>query len=219
MNTAIGYILSYGFIGCVFILSIIAGKMKVVGEEGARKIIHILVCFTWVIMEKVFDNRVHTVIIPVTFVFINLMAMKKQIIPGMYREKNDTYGTVLYAISLALMNLVAYINDSFVLPAGMGIFALSFGDGFAAINGRLNSKYNASIKKGKSLFGTVACFIFSLVGIWIVCFLVGSDLSILLMLLLAAISTIMELIGGKIDNLLVPLGVFMISSFVMPWLN
>ena len=51
------------------------------------------------------------------------------------------------------------------------------------------------------------------------CFLVGSDLSILLMLLLAAISTIMELIGGKIDNLLVPLGVFMISSFVMPWLN
>lgn len=214
MDVILGYLSSYGYILVVFAISFVATKVGLVKEEGARKIIHILVCFTWIIMEKTFNNRIHAVVIPVTFVFINLLAMKKQMIPGMYREKNDTYGTVFYAISLAVMNLIAFFNDSFILPAGIAIFALSFGDGFAAIIGGIEHECNKTIKHGKSIFGTTACLIFSFIGVWLICFLLKANISIAWIIVLAFISTVLEFIGGKYDNLLIPFGVFAVSYII-----
>lgn len=206
MSILIGYLLSYGFVLAVFILSFILQKANLVKEEGARKIIHILVCFTWVIMEKTFQG-IHKVIVPATFVLVNLLSVKKHIIPGMERQDDNSFGTVFYAVSLSAMNLFACIDSDFIIPAGIGIFALSFGDGFAAIFGKINYNINFKIKQNKSFFGTLACFIFSFIGISIISCFMKADLSVSAILILSVVSMALEFVGGKYDNLIIPIGV------------
>lgn len=216
MEIIIGYVCSYGFILAVFLLTFLCQKYKLVREEGSRKMIHILVCFTWVIMEKCFSGSIHTVIIPLTFIVVNALSMKIHLIPGMDRKEGDSYGTVYYAVSLTIMNLVAYFNADFVLPAGIGLFALSFGDGFAALIGKMKHPANRKLKPGKSLFGTLACFGFAFLGIELLNLLLGGGIALLLALLLALITSALEFYGGKWDNLLIPLGIFICAYGLLP---
>ena len=104
--------------------------------------------------------------------------------------------------------------DFALVPAGVGAFALAFGDGFAAIFGKIDSKYNITLKKGRSLFGTVGCFVFSFLGILIVCRILHAEIPVSWMLIFAVVSTIMEFIGGRFDNLTIPLGVFAVAGIM-----
>jgi phytol kinase len=214
MNAVTGYLLCYGYVGFVIVISILARKLRIVGEEGARKLIHVLLCATWV-FGILFSNRIHSVIIPITFIIINFLITRFQIVPGVYREKDDSYGSVFYVVSLALMNLAIIYDEKFLVPAGIGAFCLAFGDGFAAIFGGIQTKYNIKLKKNRSLFGSLGCFVFSFIGIWLVCNIIHADVPIPWMLVFAMISTIMEFIGGRFDNLTIPLGVFVLASIVM----
>lgn len=215
MTIILGYLLSYGYIGVVFALSFIMQKLNIVKEEGSRKIIHILVCFTWIIMEMFFGLSIHKVIVPLTFILLNWISLKKHLIPGMDREQDDSYGTVFYAISLTIMNLLGYFDIKFIIPAGVGLFALSFGDGFAAVIGKKKSKCNISIGSSKSLFGTTACLIFTFIGVLILNLCMDFNISIVNMILISVVTTVLEYIGGKYDNLLIPAGVFILTYVVV----
>jgi len=215
MTILAGYLLSYGYIGLVFVISFVMQKLHIAKEEGARKIIHVLVCFTWIIMELFFDASVHKIVVPLTFVLINWISIKRHLIPGMDREVDDSYGTVFYAISLTVMNIFAFFNDAFVIPAGMGIFALSFGDGFAAVIGKISKSINIPIGKGKSLFGTLACIFFTFFGLTILNISMGYNVSVLYVIFISVATAILEYFGGKYDNLVIPAGVFAITYWVV----
>ncbi|WP_026493521.1 hypothetical protein [Butyrivibrio sp. XPD2002] len=217
MNAVTGYLLCFGYVGLIIVLSLVARKLRLFGDEGARKFIHIMLCVSWV-LGTLFANQIHAVIIPVISAIANYVILKKRLIPGLYREQEVSYGTVYYPISLALMNLVALFNRDLVLAAGIGAFALALGDGFAAIFGKIDNKYNIRLKKGKKLFGSLACLVFSFIGIWIVCYILHANIPISFMILLAVISMMLEFIGGKIDNLLIPLGLFVVSGFMISFM-
>ena len=48
-----------------------------------------------------------------------------------------------------------------IYPFGIGVFCTSFGDGFAAIVGRLIRKHNPKIFGNKTLFGAITNFVVS----------------------------------------------------------
>ena len=63
MNAVTGYLLCFGYVGLLIVLSLVARKLKLFGDEGARKFIHIMLCVSWVI-GTLFANQIHAVIIP-----------------------------------------------------------------------------------------------------------------------------------------------------------
>lgn len=89
----------------------------------------------------------------------------------------------------------------------MGIYALAFGDGIASLAGKLFGKTPLPFIKGKSLQGSLSCFV--------VVFIAGMVLqsgNILYALVIAIMATILEMLPLKdIDNIIIPLGVAFIS--------
>ncbi|MCQ2592695.1 MAG: hypothetical protein MJ188_07905 [Treponema sp.] len=211
MTILLGYLFTYGFILCTFAISLLFNKLNLVKEEGSRKIVHIMVCFCWWIINRFLGGTIHQIIIPVSMIIVNWILNKKANIPGMSRKEDESNGTVWYAVSFTVMNIVSFFVPAFTVSAGFGIFTLSFGDGFAAIFGKINSKANLKIMKHRSLFGSLSCFIFSALGIVLVSLLTGCWLSVPFILLTALFATILEFIGGRFDNLVIPFGVFGIT--------
>lgn len=76
-------------------------------------------------------------------------------------------------------------------------------------------KHNLKITKEKSLIGTLACIIFSGLGIILFEQILNINISISYVALIAVITGILELVGYGLDNFSVTLGVMLISYFVI----
>lgn len=129
-----GIIVSYIF---VFVVIISAKLVEKKGKEASRKYIHITLSFWWVIVLVFFNNIWFAIIPPITFVILNYISVKKDLIKVMEREeeKKDGYGTVYYALSLLILVIVTFIINKTELGL-VGVFTMGFGDGFAAIIGK-----------------------------------------------------------------------------------
>lgn len=137
MNIAIGYCLSYGYL---FLVIFGIGTLKKIlkfSTETSRKLIHILIGFTWIILYRYLRNTIHFIIIPLSFIIINALSYKFKIFKMFERETNEKnhYGTIYYAIAMTIMATLSFFNEQLLLPYGLSVFALSFGDGAAALFG------------------------------------------------------------------------------------
>lgn len=86
----LGIIVSYLYIGIVIIGAKIFNKK---GIEFSRKFIHIMLGNWWFIAMYFFTNVWFAMFVPVTFVIINYVSYKKNLIKVMEREENDGIGT------------------------------------------------------------------------------------------------------------------------------
>lgn len=102
MSNLIGIIASYAFI---IVVIIVAKLFEKIGKEASRKFIHIALCNWWFIAMYFFTNAVWASIVPLSFVIINYISYKKNIISVMERDNQDGLGTVYYAISLFVLQL------------------------------------------------------------------------------------------------------------------
>lgn len=103
-------------------------------KKASRKYIHITLSFWWVIALAFFDNIWFAIIPPITFVILNYISVKKDLIKVMEREeeKKDGQGTVYYALSLLILIILTFIINKPELGL-VGVFTMGFGDGFVAI--------------------------------------------------------------------------------------
>lgn len=216
MDILYGYLLSYSYLTIVIVLAMFLNSFFKIRNEYTRKFIHIFVCFSWIIMNRYFGNTIHSVIVPLSFVLINLLSYKFNIIKAMEtdKESDKSLGTVYYVLSMAVMNLFCIYSTDFTYYAGMGIFALSFGDGFAAVIGRKIKFKNFDIVKGKSLWGTLSCVAFTAVGLYIFKFYTNMHLSFISVVILSALTAILELISGKYDNLFIPFAIMILGKVI-----
>lgn len=192
-------------------------KILKFSTETSRKLIHILIGFTWIILYRYLRNTIHFIIIPLSFIIINALSYKFKIFKMFERETNEKnhYGTIYYAIAMTIMATLSFFNEQLLLPYGLSVFVLSFGDGAAALFGTAIKKHNPKITKEKSLIGTLACIIFSGLGIILFEQILNINISILYVALIAVITGILELVGYGLDNFSVTLGVMLISYFVI----
>ncbi len=202
MNNLIGIVVSYAFIAIV----IVGAKLfEKVGNEASRKFIHIVLCNWWFIAMHFFTDAIFASIVPLSFVIINYISYKKNIISVMEREKQDGLGTVYYAISLFILAIISFgvINNPQIGLAG--VLVMGYGDGFAAIMGRkINSKeYKIGITK-KTLVGSATMFIITFIILAI--FLINVQFWYIKAIIASIIITIVEAVSIKgTDNLTVPL--------------
>lgn len=202
----LGIVVSYIYI---FFIILSAKLIEKKGKEVTRKYIHIMLANWWLIAMFFFDQVWYACFVPATFVIINYVSYKKDLIGVMERSESekDGLGTVYYALSLLILAAVIW---GFRLPPIIGlagVFTMGYGDGFAAVVGKKVKSKEYHIGKGKkTLAGSLTMFGISLVIFGVLFFLLGTPIWYGKAILLAAIMTVIEAVSIKgTDNLTVPL--------------
>ncbi len=206
----LGIIVSYLYIALV----IIGGKIfEKRGKEVSRKFIHIMLGNWWIIAMYFFSNVWFAIFVPATFVIINYLSYKNNLIKVMERNEQDGFGTVYYAIALLILAIVSF--GIFKKPE-LGLvptLVMAYGDGLAALIGKSikSKKYKFSTTK-KSIAGSMTMFV-------ITTLIVGGYLAFVhtgvfwntthwptITVLIGFAITALEAISGKgWDNITVPL--------------
>lgn len=122
------------------------------------------------------------------------------------RDKNKfVLGPV--TLSLGIISTILAFN---IPSATAGIFALGLGDGLASLCGKVFGKRRIPFTKGKTVFGSLACFL----GIFGAILL--QTKSLISALILASIGTLIELFPLKdFDNLIIPLVIAFTAQYFL----
>jgi len=219
MKILLGYILVYTYLfGLLFVVDLLQKKTKC-SIEVSRKLVHIFVSVTWIIMIHFFGYTWHLVVPPITFVILNYVSYKKDIFSAMERhdKKNNSMGTVYYPISVLVLSVLTVIDNDFIAPYGIGLFCMAFGDGLAPFFGQRYKSYKFKIfNANKTLFGTLTVFICSIIVVVIFSLYYSLPITLFEIFIVAISGTILELVGKKgIDNLLLPIGTAIVTYLLI----
>lgn len=218
-NIILGYVLSFGYLAAIIGLIGLLKKIFGFELEVSRKLIHIFISFTWLILYHYLRGSWHFVIVPFIVIFVNALSYKFKIFKMFERDDNNGknhFGTVYYAIAMTIMALISIIFPSMLIPYGISVFCLSFGDGAAALFGAmLNGKI--MIRKDKSLVGTLCCAFFAVVGVYILNIFIPLGLPFWGVLLLGAATALAELVGAGLDNFSIPAATMLISWLLLTY--
>lgn len=211
MNNWIGIFVSYLYIVLVIMGAKIFEKK---GQEASRKFIHIMLGNWWFIAMYYFTNVFFAAFVPATFILINYLSYKKDLIKVMEREQQDGLGTVYYAMSLLILVIVSfgiYKTPSLGLIPNL---VMAYGDGFAALFGKAikSKKYKLGDTK-KSIAGSITMMVISTIFIggyllfWHKTTFWATPHWGLVSVLMGFAVTAIEACSGKgTDNITVPLG-------------
>jgi phytol kinase len=216
MNNLWGILVSILFVALFIGTSTLLQKAGRLSSEGARKFIHIGVGNWWLIAFVFFDSPLWAGVVPLIFVVVNALSRKFALISAMERTGKDAgWGTVYYAISLLILALFSFSPLSRPTVGALGVFAMAYGDGFAAVLGRRYGKAGYKIGRNrKSWIGSGAMFLFTFSTSFIVLTLSGCP-ALMPALALSALATALEAATPfELDNLTVPLGVALFYQLV-----
>jgi len=209
------------FITYLYLLFVIGGVGFVclrlsVPTETSRKLIHILLVFTWVFLYKFFWYDWQIIIIPISFIVINALSYKFKWFKMIERqdEKENHLGTVYFAIAITILMSLALLFPETIMQTGIATFCLCFGDGFAALFGSA-AKKRITIRKNKSLQGSTACFIGTVVGLLIFCLIMNYSIPWYMYILIGASTTLLELVGKGLDNFSITFGIYLLTSLML----
>ena len=205
----LGIIVSYLYIALVIIG---AKPFEKMGKEASRKFVHIMLGNWWIIAMYFFTNIWAAIIVPISFVIINYLSYKKNLIKVMERDEQDGLGTVYYALALLILVIASF--GIFKNPA-LGLvptLVMAYGDGLAAVIGKKikSKKYKLGETK-KSFAGSFTMFLVStvLIGTYLAfnlgtTFWFGAHWPVVACLAGFAITALEAVSGKGWDNITVP---------------
>ena len=204
MKNILGIIVSYIFIGIIIVF---AKFFKKIGEEASRKFIHIMLSNWWFIAMYFFENALWASIVPLSFVVINYISYKKNLISVMERESQDGLGTVYYAISLLILAIITFGITNKPEIGLCSVLIMGYGDGLAAIIGKKVKSYEYKIgNTKKTLVGSLTMFVITFITIAIYLGFTGINLWAIKSIVTAIILTIIEAVSIKgTDNITIPI--------------
>lgn len=212
----IGYIIVYGYLFiCFFILSLLRYYFGI-KTEYTRKIMHFLTGLTWFIINHYFINKIHMIIIPLTFVLINILSYKFKIFKIVERTEKNHFGTIYYAIGILALQILNYFNPHFIIASSVAVIVLTFGDGAASFFGSLFKRNNFKLLFNKSITGFLAFILFSIFGILIYTNYYGVFVNRNALTIIVLTGAVLELItGGGLDNLSILFGITTLAYLLL----
>ena len=152
-----------------------------------------------------------------TFIVLNYISYRLNVFKSMELEEKSNLGTIYFPISLSILVWLSWDHAPYL--GGIGIMAMTWGDGFAAVIGQKWGRRLYSIfGNRKSVEGSLAMFAFSFLAITFFLALFGPpglEGLVTRSLLLALIATGVEAISGAgLDNILVPLLTSAVALFI-----
>lgn len=216
-NIILGYVLSFGYVAALIGFVGLLKKIFKFELEVSRKLIHTFLAFTWVILYHYLRGTWHFVIMPFIVIFVNALSYKFKIFKMFERDDSDGknhFGTIYFAIVMTIMAALTQFFPELMIPYGVAVFCLSFGDGAAALFGSM-VKSKIMIRKDKSLVGTICCAVFAVVGIYILNLFIPLDLPFWGVVVLGIATAAAELVGAGLDNFSIPAATMLITWLLM----
>lgn len=214
----IGLLLSYAFVFAVLALAQVLLYGLKVPVFYLRKLVHIGVSHWWLVAVVYFSQPIYPMIGALSFVFINYISYKRKIFQAMELSPGEdgegNLGTVYFPVSLAVVVLTTFGGPVPMYVGTMAILVMGYGDGMAAIVGKLSKglawNFSWGYKKKKSLLGSSAIFGITFVLVYGISLGAG-QLALEPALILAVIVTLVEAYTPwGLDNLTVPVAVLMV---------
>ena len=213
----LGYILTFGWVFLVLGLTLVLKKKTGADDEVSRKIVHICVAFAYIPMYFCLRGTWHFVVPTAVFIVLNAVSYRLGTFAAMERtdESKKSLGTVYYAVSMTVMAALCLLSPRCLPAYAMGVFCMALGDGFAPIFGAIQ-KGNRRLLGQRTLYGTLS--------VLVICFLVAVTVNALFRMglpvwalaLIALAAAALELVSSRgLDNLTLPLGVFLLSTLLL----
>ena len=184
------------------------GSLRIVKSELIRKSIHFLIALSPVMAAIDLSLTLLILIIGVSsYIYFESLRLKGVTVPlissltSMASRPRDQGHFVLGPVTLglgAILALSLFPSNA----ASIAIYALAFGDGFAGIIGKAFGRTRPSFLFGKSIEGSLACFLAVFISSWRVC----HNLPLCLTASLTA-SAVEALPLEDFDNVILPLAV------------
>jgi phytol kinase len=190
------------------------------GKEGSRKLVHIAVGhYQFVAFATIGDKYIAAAPMAV-FVVLNAISLRTKLFAAIETEARASWGTLYYPLALAILTLALYDVDRVAI--GVGVVALAWGDGMAAIVGNSFGRHKYRVwSQTRSFEGSAAMGLASFASIMVtLALMTGADVSAAagsLARASAPLALAAALIEGTAwrdtDNLAVPLGVAALYHF------
>ena len=181
-----------------------------------RKLVHILVGFEWVILYVYHGATVHFLAVCLAFTALLAVSYYKKLLPMISSESDNSPGTVYYGISMSVMALVCLFIKQLMIPFGIAVFATSVGDGLAGVVGQAVRKFNPKIYGKKSLFGTLANLLGTVLTVVVFDRVFEIGFSVWQIAIISVFAVELELFTfAGLDNITLPIGVFFLTSLMM----
>lgn len=212
----IGYLVIFVYI---FLLLFVVGPLvkKFYNVECSRKVVHTSLFAIWIFFEIFLKGTIHQVIIPFIVTIMNTISNKFKIFKSIERDSEKCYGTIYFSIAVLAVMLFVLVFPQFYYCSGIAIFCLTFGDGFASLIG-YNVK-STKIYKNKSLAGSIACFVASVISINALNIFYNIGLTELMLIVIGLAVVVFELIGKDFDNFTVTFSSFILSCIGIKFPN
>lgn len=191
-------------------------RLKLIAKELFRKSIHL--CGSLIpFLLKYFYAPVLILLslVLVIYIFSETARRKGMHVPlisditSIAARKRDENKFVLGPVTLTLgILLTALIFKP--IPASIGIYALTFGDGLASLAGKLFGRIQIPYAQGKTVAGSFACFTAIFISSFLVC------KNAVVSLILAAVGMLIEVLPLKdFDNLIIPLLISLMATLLL----
>jgi phytol kinase len=205
MNDWIGLLISMTYLGVIIL---IASRLAHWPYEMSRTFAHIMVANWWLIASLVIQSYWAAMVAPLFFIVFNTMNAIFNWIPAINsKNRYKNLGTVYYAISVAILTHLTFMDPQLRIAGGLGILVMGYGDGLAAVIGQFFGKHTYSIFRGHKTFEGSLAMLVTVIAVsalylqWQV-----GVIDWPVVLLIAAIATETEAISPYgLDNLFVPL--------------
>ena len=196
----------------IFLISVVFKKFNKNSKEITRKIIHIGIGPLIPIAQLLKIDQISALIFTGVVSLMVLINYEYKIFPTIEDVERKSYGTLFYCLSLFILISLFWNKDPFSLITGF--FIMTFGDGLAGLIGKsFNSSSWIFLKQRKSLLGTVAMFITSLIVVCTIGYIQQNSFYYSYFTI-AFIATILEQFSVLgIDNFIVPISSALCFNF------
>ncbi len=213
----LGYVLTFGWVFLTLAVTLLLKKRTGADDEVSRKIVHVAVAFAYIPMYFCLRGTWHFVVPTAVFIVLNAVSYRHNLFAAMERtdESRRSLGTVYYAVSMTVMGALCVPAPRCLPCYAMGLFCMALGDGFAPIFGAVK-KGNRRLLGERTLYGTLSVLVICLLVAAAVNAIFRMDLPAWALPLIAVAAAALELVGSRgLDNLTLPLGVFLLSTLLM----
>lgn len=223
MKDLLGIVLSFFyFFGLLFAAKFIKGNIEI-----SRKFVHIMLGNWWFIVVACFDSVWTALVVPFSFIFINFISLKRNKKGGLLsdlerKNQQKSYGIVAYPIAMCILLIISFVILDKPFIGGIGLIALSYGDGFASLIGKRFNYIPFKVwKNKKTVSGSIGMFICTFIASSVYCLIVSTDLSYYSIIPALIVSSLLSVIIEAVtplglDNITVP--IFATFSFYVAML-
>lgn len=209
MSDPLGLVFSLVYVAAIIAIAEGLRRSRKVSFDLSRKIVHVGIG-TWILPTVfLFSTRWAAAGPPALFVLVNFLSLRGKWSRSFDAEAGNNIGTVLFPLSFVILLLLFWDVPDGKAATVAGILTLAWGDAAAALIGRRWGRRRYRTGDGwRSLEGSGAMFVFSLLAIGTAGALVGSHpYPPMTVLAAAATATLLEAVSRRgSDNLLVPVG-------------